>query len=391
MNIVTPETVGLSSARLDHLRTVMQSYVDEGKLAGLISLVARRGKVAFLDCYGMMDIEANKPMQLDTILRIYSLTKPIASVAFMMLIEEGLVRLDDPVSKFIPEFKDLKVSVGQIEAGIELVDLEREMTVWNLLTHTAGLGGRSMYPGTFARPSVLQVSLQEMVHRIALVPLAFQPGSATRYSLAHDVIGYLVGLISGMPFGAFLKQRIFKPLGMEDTGFFVPEEKIDRFATLYSAPGENGISLLDAPAASPFSRPDIPPSGGVGLVSTVSDYLRFAQMLLNGGKWAGVRLLSRETVQMMTMNQLPDDLVPWDFGDEPWPGMGYGLGFGVIMDPAQSVFFGSEGTFGWIGLSGCAFWADPKEELILLSIPQAWCYWEAGHALSNLVYQAIVG
>ena len=399
MNAVTPEKVGLSSTRLRHLRTEMQGYVDQGKLAGLITLVARCGKVAHLECYGMMDIEANKPMQLDTIFRIYSMTKPVTSVALMMLVEEELVQLDDPVSRFIPEFKDLKVFVGTTETGVELADLEREMTIWHLLTHTAGLSYahigdtpvEDMYRAAemFDPLVVLQHSLQDMVQTLAKLPLGYQPGSKGGYSVPYDVIGYLIGLISGMPFGTFLEARIFEPLGMVDTGFFVPEGKLDRFAAMYSGPGEDGFRLLDAPATSPWSRPDIPPSGGGGLVSTVPDYLRFAQMLLNGGELDGVRLLSRETIQMMTTNQLPSELVPiWS--DSPWPGMGYGLGFGVLVDAAQAKVSGSEGTYFWLGIGGTSFWVDPKEELIGLMMPQALFYFEPIDIYRNLTYQALV-
>jgi len=400
MNAVTPEDVGLSSAGLDHLRGVMQSYVDEGKLGGLITLVARRGKVAHLECHGMMDVEANKPMQPDTILRIYSMTKPITSVAVMMLVEEGLVQLDDPVSEFIPEFKGLKVFAGQTETGVELADLEREMTIWHLLTHTAGLAYgvnaedtpvEDMYRAAeiWDRVWQLRPSLQEMVEALAQLPLAHQPGSDWRYSMAHDVIGHLVGVISGMPFDGFLGERVFGPLGMDDTGFFVPETKLDRFAAMYSPPGENGISLLDTPATSPFSRPEKPPGGGGGLVSTVSDYFRFAQMLLNGGQLDGVRLLTPETVQLMTTNRLPDELVPIHF-ENPWPGMGYGLGFGVLVDAAEAEVSGSEGTYFWLGIGGTSFWVDPTEELIGIMMPQALFYFEPIDAHRNLAYQAII-
>jgi CubicO group peptidase (beta-lactamase class C family) len=399
MNTITPEEVGLSSTRLKHLRTVAQGYVDQGMLAGLITLVARHGKVAHIECYGMMDVEATKPIQLDTIFRIYSMTKPITCVALMMLVEEGHVLLNDPVSKFIPEFEDLKVFVKTTETGIQLADLEREMTIWNLVTHTAGLGyvdsGYEPFDeiyrdaGFFDPLRVLQLSLRDMIQTLAELPLAYQPSSDWRYSIAHDVIGYLVGLISGMPFATFLEERIFKPLGMDDTGFFVPAEKLDRFAAMYSAPGEDGFSLLDAAATSPFSRSDTPPSGGGGLVSTVSDYLRFAQMLLSGGELEGVRLLGRETMDMMTTSQLPDELVPIKFED-PWPGMGYGLGFGVVVDAAQTGVLWSEGTFQWLGSAGSFFWVDPREELIGLIMPQAFRYFEHIGALQNLMYQAIV-
>jgi CubicO group peptidase (beta-lactamase class C family) len=387
------------SRRLERLRTAAQGLVDQGKFAGLITLVARRGKVAHFECYGMMDVEANKPMQPDTIFRIYSMTKPITCFALMMFVEGGRLLLDDPVSKFIPGFEDLQVFVGSTETGIKSTGLAREMTIRHLLTHTSGLSYdvtvvspvEDMYraAGLFDSLRVLQVPLPEMVQELAALPLAFQPGSDWRYSMAHDVIGYLVSRISDRPFDTFLEEEIFEPLGTDDTGFFVPGKKLDRFAAMYSAPGEDGPSLLDAPATSPFSRQEGPLSGGVGLVSTTSDYLRFAQMLLNGGEVEGVRLLSRETVRMMTTNQLPDELLPIGFV-EPWPGIGYGFGFGVVVDPGQQTVPESEGMYFWGGHAGTSFRVDPKQELIALIMPQALHYGEAGSTLRPLVYQATV-
>ena len=208
--------------------------------------------------------------------------------------------------------------------------------------------------------------------------------------MAHDVIGYLVSLISGVPFDTFLEERIFRPLGMDDTGFSVPREKLDRFAAMYSAPGDDGIRLLDTPATSPFSRPGRAPSGGVGLVSTTTDYVRFAQMVLNEGELEGVRLLSRETVLMMTTNQLPDELMPLVFGTSTWPGMGYGLGFGVHVGPNQTRVLGSQGTFMWSGHAGTHFWVDPNESLIGLIMPQALHYGEYQDTLRELTNQAVV-
>ncbi|UCC85843.1 MAG: beta-lactamase family protein [Anaerolineales bacterium] len=396
MNIVTSEEVGLSSTRLEHLRTAAQGYVDRGELAGLITLVARHGQVAHLECHGLMDIEADKPMQPNTIFRIYSMTKPIACFALMMLVEEGLIALNEPVAKFIPEFKELKVFVRTTETGVELADVEREMTIWHLLTHTSGLSYdavistpvEEMYREAelFDELRVLQVSLQDMIRILIELPLGFQPGSEFRYSVAHDVIGYLVSLVSDSPFDTFLEERIFSPLGMVDTGFYVPREKLDRFAAMYSAPGDDGIRLLDAPATSPFSRPDRVPSGGVGLVSTASDYFRFAQMLLNGGELEGVRLLSRETVLMMTTNQLPDEQVPIF----SWSGMGYGLGLGVHVGPDRTRDLGSRGTFLWLGHAGTNFWVDPNEALIGLIMPQALHYHDYLGPLRELTNQAIV-
>jgi len=401
MNMIIPQEVGLSSARLERLRTVMQGYVDQGKLAGLITLVARRGKVAHFECFGMMDIEAGKPMRPDTIFRIYCMTRPITCVAFMMLFEEGRVLLNDPVSKFIPEFADLRIFVETSETGIIVTDMDREITIRDLLIHTAGLGYglfedtpvEDMYraAGILSPIVVLQVSFEEMIRKLARLPLAHQPGDRWRYSLAHDVIGYLISVIADVPFDLFLQERLFQPLGMVDTGFFVPLCNLDRFAALYG-PGEGGrLNLADKPASSPFLNPNITPSGGAGLVSTTSDYLRFGQMLLNGGELDGTRLLSRKTVELMTANHLADELLPMHFGPDPMPGMGYGLGFGVCLDVAQSGILGSQGRFGWDGAAATYFWVDPKEELIGLMMLQLFIGEVPIEDLfQNLAYQAIV-
>jgi CubicO group peptidase (beta-lactamase class C family) len=295
------------------------------------------------------------------------------------------------------------VFVGRTETGIETTGLEREMTIWHLLTHTAGLS----YDATVLTPveeiyraaelfdslRVLQVPLPEMVQMLATLPLAFQPGSGWRYSVAHDVIGYLVSQISDRPFDTFLEERIFRPLGMDDTGCFVPDKKLDRFSALYSPPGEGGFRLLDASATSPFSRQEGPCSGGVGLVSTASDYARFAHMLLNEGELEGTRILGREAIQMMTTNQLPDELLPIGFGD-PWPGVGYGFGFGfgVIVDLDQQTQPESEGVFLflWGGHAGTNVRIDPKRELIGLIMPQALHYGEPDSTLAPLIHQATV-
>jgi CubicO group peptidase (beta-lactamase class C family) len=376
----------------------MQGYVDQGKLAGLITAVARHGEVAHFECFGMMDIEAAKPMRPDTIFRIYSMTKPITCAAFMMLLEEGGVLLHDPVSRFIPDFADLKVFVERTEAGITYTDTVREITVRDLLTHTSGLGYglfedspvEDLYRAEQFFQLVLQPTLPEMIHKLAGLPLAHQPGTCWRYSMAHDVIGYLVELIAEMPFDEFLQVRLLGPLGMRDTGFFVPREKHDRLSAAYQRADAGELAPLDPPASSPFSNPDNTPSGGGGLVSTTGDYLRFAQMMLNRGELDGVRLLSRKTVELMTMNHLAEGLLPYRLGTELRPGMGYGLGLGVRMDVAQSGLLGSRGAYSWGGAAGTYFWVDPKEALIGLLLRQLANGEEPlGRLFQNLVYQAI--
>jgi CubicO group peptidase (beta-lactamase class C family) len=375
MNTVKPDQVGCSPARLKRIGTAMQRYVDDDKIAGILAMVARRGQVVYSECFGMMDIEANKSMQFDTLFRIYSMTKPITSVAVMMLYEEGHFQLGDPILRFIPGFEDVKVLVKETESGLELANLEREITIWHLLTHTSGLSYGfdendpvdKMYQKRIWR--VLEqkpnTMLEQMIQELAWLPLAHQPGSAWRYSMATDVLGYLVQVVSGMPFGDFLKQRVFEPLGMVDTDFYVPQDKIERFAANYGPGEKGGLKVIDAPATSQFAKPTRHPSGGGGLVSTASDYVRFAQMLLNQGELDGVRLLGRKTIELMTMNHLPDEFHPFED-----PSRGFGLGVGVLTDVARSQTLGSVGTYGWGGAANTIFWIDPQEELIGLLMLQ---------------------
>jgi CubicO group peptidase (beta-lactamase class C family) len=360
---------------LERIGPVMQRYIDEGKVAGILPVVARRGHVVYAECFGMMDVEARKPMQFDTLFRIYSMTKPITSVAVMMLYEEGFFQLGDPISRFVPGFKDTQVLIKTAESGLELANLEREITIHHLLTHTSGLGygideddpvydliQERIWRMLDQRPDT---TLEQIVQELAKVPLAHQPGSAWRYSLATDVLGYLVQVISGMRFDEFLRQRILEPLGMVDTDFYVPEDKIDRFSANYGPGQEGGLEVIDAPATSRYARPTSHPSGGGGLVSTASDYLRFAHMLLNKGELDGVRLLGRKTVELMTMNHLPAGCHPFE---ETY--RGFGLGVAVITDVAKSQTLGSLGTYRWGGAANTTFWVDPQEELIGLLMLQ---------------------
>ncbi len=431
MNTITPEEVGFSASRLSRIGTWMQGYIDQNKLAGTIAMVARYGKVTYLERFGMMDLEAAKPMQFDTIFRIYSMTKPIASVALMMLFEEGRFQLDDPVSKFIPEFADVKVLAGAAEEGgdskhpadnkhpFELIDLEREITIRHLLTHTAGLTYDffedspvdAMYQEAeiLSPLGILQVPLPEMIQRLVKLPLTHQPGTAWRYSMATDVLGYLIEVISGMSLDVFLEEKIFRPLGMEDTDFYVPEAKLDRFAAMYGPMENGGIELLDAPATSPYSKPPRFLSGGAGLVSTASDYVRFTQMLLDGGELEGTarlsvrlsahaegspksRLLGRKTIELMTANHLPDELIPIQVQPHTLHGCGFGLGFRVLVDATRAGVLASKGEFGWGGGASTSFFVDPKEQLIGLLLTQLVPsrYYPIRNEFKVLVYQALV-
>jgi CubicO group peptidase (beta-lactamase class C family) len=368
MNAAVPDTVGVSSSRLARIAAVMQSYVDQGKLPGAVTMIVRHGQVVHAECFGLGDIEARKPMQLDTLFPIFSMTKPITAVAMMILYEEGRYQLFDPLSKFVPEFKDVKVLRTTEGGGIELTELEREITIHDLLTQTSGLVCEHWFTPPLAklveenglyRP---EITLQEFTQKLAKLPLIHQPGKAWRYGESPEVLGYLVELLSGISYDTFLRQRILEPLGMVDTGFGVPDDQRERLARLYGF-SETGdfVETVESP---PRVIPSSIPRGGFGLVSTAPDYLRFAQMLLNKGELNGERILGRVTVEYMTRNHLPEELIPI----QPFPGWflhGYGYGFlcGVLVNACQAGLLGSEGEFYWGGLS-TIFWIDPQEELI---------------------------
>ena len=396
MNTDVPDTVGFSSSRLDRIRTVMQSYVDQGKLPGAVTMIARRGQVAHADCIGVWDIEAKEPMRLDTLFPIFSMTKPITAVAMMILYEEGRYQLFDPLSQFVPEFKDVRVATTTEGGGIELTELETEITVRDLLTQTSGV----LSDGWLSPPLEKLVAeiglkrpentLQEFSQRLAQLPLIHQPGKAWRYGESPEVLAYLVELLSGMSYDAFLRQRIFEPLGMGDTGFGFPDHHRGRAARLYGF-SETG-DVMEKVAYVPWLTPSSIPRGGFGLISTTLDYMRFAQMLLNKGELNGERILGRMTVEHMTRNHLPEELIPI----QPYPGWslhgyGYGFLFGVLVDVARARLLGSEGEFYWGGLS-TIFWIDPKEELIgiLMTRLEFPNHVPIYYDFRTLAYQAIV-
>lgn len=400
MNMTKPHRVGLSTERLGRIGAYMQSQVERGTAAGVITLVAREHKVAHLECFGMMDREAGKPMRPDAIFRIYSMSKPITCAALLMLFEEGRFQLTDPVSAFIPAFKDTKVLVRQTDAGPELADLVRPITVHDLLTHTSGLSYGfhkdtpvdEMYRQTLPRDRTRK-SLKVLAEQIAGLPLVFQPGTRWRYSFAHDVVGYLVSVISGMSLPDFLRTRVFEPLGMVDTGFYVPPAKVDRLAALYAATPQRTLALVDSPAKTTWGDPQVTPSGGGGLLSTAADYLRFARMLLNYGELDGQRLLSRKTIELMTRNHLPAGLLPFAVNPGmPRPGFGYGLGVGVQMNAAEAGELATDGMYQWNGAASTRWWNDPAEDLIGLMMVQTLqgdFMPQIGQAFRVLAYQAI--
>jgi CubicO group peptidase (beta-lactamase class C family) len=401
MHTVDPETLGLSPARLRRLDAAMQALVDRGHFAGLVALIARRGAVAYLRRFGLADLEARRPMQPDTIFRIYSMTKPITSVALLMLYEEGLFQLNDPVSRFIPAFSDLRVYAGE---GCEPVPLERPVTIRHLLTHTSGLSypnpegspvERRMWQLTQERQKTLpEETLAEWLPRLLSLPLPYQPGTRFQYGYSTDVAGYLVELLSGLPFDAFLQQRIFEPLGMVDTGFWVPPARVDRLAAMYAHGGQGALELADPGPGGRYAQERRFFSGGGGLVSTPADYYRFAQMLLNEGELDGTRLLGRKTVELMTMNHLPPPPLPSSFGGDFYgEGYGFGLGVRVRLDVARGAHPGSLGEYGWAGYAGTDYWADPQEQMIGLFFPQLEPREEAPYPpalqFKTLAYQAV--
>jgi len=382
---------GLSVDRLRRIDAHLErNYLEPGRYAGALTLVARRGEVAYLSAIGYMDEERQKPMREDTIFRIYSMTKPITSVALMTLYEEGRFQLDDPVHKFIPEWENLGVWVAGAHPNWVTRRPERPMTVRDLLSHQSGLTYgfhfRNSVDAAYRQLGILQrgtddmalpdETLAEMVQKLAQVPLLFTPGTAWNYSVSTDVCGYLVEVISGQRFDDFLRERIFEPLDMRDTAFFVPDEKLDRFAACYAFHPKKVRVLQDDPERSPYRKPPKLLSGGGGLVSTARDYFRFCQMLLNGGELDGARILSRKTIELMTTNHLADgkDLAalapPGQFSEAVLSGTGFVLGFSVLLDLRRAQISGSPGQYAWGGAASTAFWIDPREELIVIFLPQ---------------------
>ena len=322
-NGVSPESVGFSSQRLSRINKMMQGYIDDGKLASGLTMLARRGETFHFEPYGVLDLESGTPVERDTLFRIYSMSKPITSAAVMMLYEEGHFSLDDPVGKFIPELASLKVYDGMSETGIRLVEQQQPISIRHLLTHTSGLSygfhEDSPVEQMYREANITDPdsTLQEMAEKLGKLPLVTQPGTKWRYSNATDVLGYLVEVVSGQPFDQFLQEKILSPLGMTDTSFYVSEENLDRLAMVYGASmNGGGIGPLNNPMVNRQTRPHTLFSGGGGLVSTGSDYMSFCQMLLNGGILGEERLLAPKTVEMMRSNHLADDLKPFAVGSE---------------------------------------------------------------------------
>ena len=401
---VVPESLGLSSARLGRISVYLKDYVESGKLPGYLVVVARRGQPVYLDRYGWRDVEARAPVEDDTIFRIYSMTKPITSVALMSLYERGVFQLDTPVSAFIPAFQHLEVFESGDHDHYRSVPAEREMRISDLLTHTSGLTYGfmnlhpvdAMYRARGVEGSRSSGTLHDMVETLGELPLLFSPGTRWSYSVATDVLGYLVEVLSGMSLDAYLAEHILAPLGMTDTGFFVPEGKVSRFGANYEYDA-GGLRLADRPPDSPYCRQPSFLSGGGGLVSTAADYLRFMRMLRNKGELNGERILGRKTVEFMTINHLPGntDLAGIGqkvFSEMPFDGIGFGLGFSVVLDPAKSSIIGSPGEYAWGGAASTAFWIDPVEDMSVLFLTQLMpsSSYPIRRDLRVLSYQALV-
>ena len=403
--MTTASVAGMSRARLQHIdRFLEERYIGPGKLPHALTLIARHGEVAHLSVLGRADIERDVALKEDALFRIYSMTKPITSVAFMMLVEEGKVALDDPVEKYIPAWRDLGVySAGQ--AGAFLAKpVSRPMQIVDLLRHTSGLTygfqTRTNVDAAYRKLAVSDTAnkagLDGMIAELAKIPLEFSPGDAWNYSVSTDVLGYLIQVISGVPFQDFLRTRIIEPLGMTDTAFEVAPEKASRFTACYARSPKGELTLQDDPAKSAYLAPPGLYSGGGGLVLTAADYLKFCQMLLNGGHAGGARYLSRKTLRFMTLNHLPGgkDLTELSrslFSEATNAGIGFGLGFAVTQDLARNLIAGSTGEYYWGGAASTAFWVDPSEDLTVVFMTQFMpsSFYPIRRELRTLVYAAI--
>jgi CubicO group peptidase (beta-lactamase class C family) len=381
--IVTPESVGINSLQLarvgEHLR---KRYIEPGKIPGSIALVARRGKVCYLDVAGQRDVERGTDMTADTIVRIYSMTKPVTSVALMTLYERGLFSLDDPVHRFIPEWRKLRVYKAGSHPLFATTPCTRHMTIRDLFMHTSGLTYDFMHASNvdaayrelgLGLPS-RGYTLQEMIDQLATLPLEFSPGERWNYSVATDVLGCLIERISGQSLPDYMQQAIFEPLGMVDTSFEIPADKVPRLASCYERNLQKEVILQDDCQDSHFASRTFW-SGGGGLLSTVEDYYRFSQMLLNGGTLEGRRVIGSRTLQFMTRNHLPggadmSQFATGSFSETIYEGVGFGLGFANKIDPVSNGYPGSEGSFFWGGLASTLFWVDPKEELVVVFLTQ---------------------
>jgi CubicO group peptidase (beta-lactamase class C family) len=381
LTVVKPDSVGFSSERLERLHALMQDTVDKKQIAGIVTILARHGKVVDYRTYGYRDLASGSPMTKEVIFRDFSMTKPVTGVAMMILYEQGKWLPSDPISKYIPEFAHLKVFNGVDSDGkMILVDPDHAPTMRELMTHTAGFTygyfGNTPVDAMYRDARVLQgKNLQEMIDKLAKIPLLYQPGKGWSYSVSMDIEGYIIEKLSGKSLPDFIQENIFKPLGMKDAGFYVPADKRKRFTTLYRT-GPQGELMADSTTAGvPDDDTEQPtaPSGGGGMVSTTEDYFRFAQMLLNGGKLGGVQILSPASVHLMTSNHLAPELLTGQFGIGSQimrPGLGYGYNCAVVFDPPMANMPEGKGTLYWDGAAGTWFWVDPANDVVFIGMVQ---------------------
>ena len=397
MKVVKPETVGLDSNILKNIGTYLdETYVKDGRYVGTLTLVARKGEIAYLDSLGYMDREKERPMQEDAIFRIYSMTKSVTSIAIMQLLEKSKFRLDDPVHWYIPQFKNMGVFQAGVFPNFVTSKPKRPMTIKDLLTHMSGLTYNFMYRTNVDaahRSSDLMraENLEDFVDTLSKIPLEFSPGDKWNYSVSTDVLGYLVEKLSGQKLDEYFQEHIFEPLGMIDTGFSCPEEKKSRLASLYEHNPSGKPSLMEVPSLDVKML-----SGGGGLFSTLSDYYNFTSMLLNKGELNGTRVIGRKTLEYMTMNHLPEgkDLTEMSesaFSETPYAGVGFGLGFSVMTDPAKSQTLSDVGEFGWGGMASTVFFINPKEDMLVIFLTQLVpsSTYQVRRELRSLVYSAL--
>ena len=397
MKVVNPESLGLDPTVLENIRKYLNdTYVEDGKYVGTMTLVSRKGEVAYLDSIGFMDRENARPMQEDSIFRIYSMSKAITSIAIMQLFEKSKFRLDDPVHWYIPSWKNLRVYQSGIYPNFLTSRPKRHMTIRDLLTHMSGLTYDFMYKSNvdaaYRKTKVQQAgSLEEFAEILSTLPLEFSPGDKWNYSVSTDVLGYLVEVMSGMKLEEYFKEYIFEPLEMTDTSFSCPEEKLDRLASLYEHIPNGEPRLLEIPFLNTKMA-----SGGGGLFSTMSDYHNFCSMLVNQGEFNGTRLIGRKTLELMTVNHLPDnqDLTEMSesaFSETPYAGVGFGLGFSVMLDPAKSQTISDIGEYGWGGAASTVFFINPKEDMFVIFLTQLLpsSTYQVRRELRSLVYSAL--
>ena len=396
-------SVGFCPARLTRISPWLKRYVDEKKLPFAHVAVLRKGQLAYNNFYGVRDIEEGSPVVEDGIYRIYSMTKLVTTVAALVLYEKGAFQLDDPVDKFVNEFRDARVFISGRKDSINSVEAETPMTIRQLMNHTSGLTYGAFDPGPVGQLmrsgkidfGNLQANLGDTVRRLASIPLCFQPGSQWRYGVSTDVLGYVIEVVTGKTLLQVFDELIFKPLNMNDTFFEVPINKVKKFCSLYTRTKSESLKLLECSRSSRFCKPVNMYSGGGGLISSMRDYLVFLEMIRCGGRYNDAQILGRKTVELMLRNHLSGDMASMGqptFSEMPMEGIGFGLGGAILLDPVKAQILGSEGEFTWGGMASTAFWIDPKEELSVVFMTQlipSSCY-PIRRELRVLVYQALV-